>query len=602
MPAKLSCDEIRALLFSGKRIYDIPLRVTYYGRVSTDEIDQLASLKNQVSYFEEKIKANSNWTFVNGYIDEGISGTTIGKRAEFIRMLQDAKHGKFDLILTKEVSRFARDIVDAVQTVRNLLSSNIGVIFEDLQLNTFEKDAEFRLSIMAIVAQEESRKISDRVRFGYKQTSKSGKRHGAAPPLGYVFNNENNGYSIDPVTSMMVKLAFKTYAEKEIGIKKLGLFLAEQGYLNSTGKPYSATTLKRMFRHPVYMGYMVNGKSYKQSYRDDKIIDVDKKDWILHHVPDRVPPLISQDLWEKVNRILDVRRDKMRGVDTSNKDEDGGGRYAYSGKIFCGNDGARYVHAVAKWKKTNGDVRVKGFWRCGTYVRNSKTACSAPLIYETALDSIMRQVFVMASKNVIEKIKDAGKTAYEMVEDFRSENTDIESKINEIKHQIELEQQKKDKLISGWASGLINDEDLKRASGIIDSTVAKLSAQHGASIKLQGSIDVVTKKIDSMHEVLNSVNMESKTILDSMIRTFLKSITIKVDEDDLCIFDIVLQNQECFTPHGAYQVVIPLGNVSEMPISDTKYKLKLSEFEYNAPLNGDMLNHMATRIFVSLVL
>lgn len=193
---KKTIDEIRAELFCGKRIYDIPLHVTFYGRVSTDKDKQLDSLAHQAAYFENKIKDCPKWAYVPGYIDEGITSTRADKRPQFMRMVRDAKAGLFDLILTKEVSRFARDIVDCVQTVRDLLQYEVGVLIEDINLNTMEKDAEFRLSIMAIVAQEESRKTSERVKFGYRQTMKQGKRHGAAPPIGYRFREDNNGYYI----------------------------------------------------------------------------------------------------------------------------------------------------------------------------------------------------------------------------------------------------------------------------------------------------------------------------------------------------------------------------------------------------------------------
>ena len=210
---KKTIEEIRTELFFGKRIYDIPLRVTFYGRVSTDEDKQLDSLSHQAVYFENKIKDCPKWEYVPGYIDEGITGTRADKRPQFMKMIRDAKAGLFDLILTKEVSRFARDIVDCVQTVRDLLKYEVGVLIEDINLNTMENDAEFRLSIMAIVAQEESRKTSERVQFGYMQTMKQGKRHGATPPIGYLFREDNNGYWIDESKHGLVEYVFSEYAK-----------------------------------------------------------------------------------------------------------------------------------------------------------------------------------------------------------------------------------------------------------------------------------------------------------------------------------------------------------------------------------------------------
>ncbi len=151
--------EIRDSLSKGVQLSELPLRVTFYGRVSTDMDEQLSSLAHQIDYFTNKINENPRGKRVQGYIDEGITGTSVKKRKDFLRMIDDAKRGLFDLILTKEVSRFARDIVDSIQYTRKLLKYNVGVFFEDIGLNTVEPDAEFRLSIMATVAREKAAKF-----------------------------------------------------------------------------------------------------------------------------------------------------------------------------------------------------------------------------------------------------------------------------------------------------------------------------------------------------------------------------------------------------------------------------------------------------------
>ena len=161
---------IRNMLSQGKSIYDLPLRVTFYARVSTDRYEQLNSLENQVTYFENFIKEQENWTFVEGYVDEGISGTSVKKREDFLRMVDDAKRKKFDLILTKEISRFSRNTLDSIKYTQELLSNSVGVHFLSDNINTFQPDSELRLTIMSSIAQEEIRKLSERVRFGYKRS------------------------------------------------------------------------------------------------------------------------------------------------------------------------------------------------------------------------------------------------------------------------------------------------------------------------------------------------------------------------------------------------------------------------------------------------
>lgn len=155
-----------------KSIYDIPLRVTYYARVSSESDEQLNSLGNQIGYYKEFIRKNSAWTFVPGYIDEGLSGISTKRRENFNRMVDDAEAGKFDLVITKEISRFARNTLDSIQYTRQLLNSGVGVFFQNDNINTFDEDSELRLSIMSSIAQDELRKLSSRVKFGHQQAIK----------------------------------------------------------------------------------------------------------------------------------------------------------------------------------------------------------------------------------------------------------------------------------------------------------------------------------------------------------------------------------------------------------------------------------------------
>ena len=175
---------IRALMKT-KSIYDIPLRVTYYARVSSESDEQLNSLDNQISYYESFIKKNAQWTYVPGYVDEGLSGISTKKRKHFNEMIADAKDGQFDLIITKEISRFARNTVDSLQFTRDLLGWGVGVFFQNDNINTLDEDAELRLTIMSSIAQDELRKLSSRVKFGHQQAIKSSVVLGNSRIFGY---------------------------------------------------------------------------------------------------------------------------------------------------------------------------------------------------------------------------------------------------------------------------------------------------------------------------------------------------------------------------------------------------------------------------------
>ena len=223
----------------GKTIYDMNLRVADYGRVSTDKEDQLNSLENQVKYFDDFIGNVKKWTHVRSYVDEGISGTQVYKREQFLQMIEDARLGKIDLILTKEVSRFARNTVDSIKFTQDLLGYGVAVLFISDNINTINPDSEFRLAIMASMAQDEVRKLSERVKFGIKRSLKDGKLVGGKP-YGYI--KKNGIMYIDEKKSIVVKKIFELYATGAYGFRRIGEILANEGYYTNRGRVFSDTT------------------------------------------------------------------------------------------------------------------------------------------------------------------------------------------------------------------------------------------------------------------------------------------------------------------------------------------------------------------------
>ena len=193
-----------------KSIYDIPMRVTYYARVSSEKDEQLNSLGNQISYYEDFIKKNPNWTYVEGYIDEGLSAATTKKRENFHRMVDDGKAGVFDFIITKEISRFARNTLDSISFTRELLNAGVGVFFQNDNINTLDEDSELRLTIMSGIAQDELRKLSSRVKFGHAQAIKKNVVLGNSRIFGYV--KDGGRLVIDQDEAPMVRELFELYA------------------------------------------------------------------------------------------------------------------------------------------------------------------------------------------------------------------------------------------------------------------------------------------------------------------------------------------------------------------------------------------------------
>ena len=370
--------ECRNLLNIGKSIYEIPLRVTYYARVSTDLDAQLHSLSAQVTYYSEFIKKNSNWTFVEGYIDEGLSGTSVNKRESFMKMISDAKLGKFDFIITKEISRFSRSTLDSIKYTQELLSAGVGILFQNDNINTLHVDSELRLTIMSSIAQDEVRKLSERVRFGLKRSVESGIVLGNDVIWGY--KKDKGKLTIDEKEAEIVRQIYHLYANERLGFRVLANRLAENGHYNTKGNKFGGSTLRRIISNPKYKGYFVGGKSQKYDYRQ-KQTNIDRDKWIIYKDEQTVPPIVSEELWEKANRILLKRREQIISEDKSSYQN----KYPYSGKIMCMTHNAPYYHSIRKTDKPSGD-----YWRCKR--NHNGEGCASPVVYTSELDEIMRVV------------------------------------------------------------------------------------------------------------------------------------------------------------------------------------------------------------------
>lgn len=291
----------RQELMMGRTIYDMHLRVVDYGRVSTDKDDQINSLGNQINYFSDMINSVKTWTHVGSYADEGISGTQVFKREEFLKMIEDARLGKIDLILTKEVSRFARNTVDSISYTQLLLKYGVIVFFISDNINTIYPDSEFRLTLMASMAQDEVRKLSERVKFGIRRSIKDRKLGGGGI---YGYHKKDGKLTINEDEAPAVKMLYSLYSSGEYGFKKIGEELADKGYYTKKGKVFSDTTLKRMLLNPRYKGYYTANLSEVEDYKTHKKVAKPKEEWIVEKdQTGNIPAIVSEELWNKANKV-----------------------------------------------------------------------------------------------------------------------------------------------------------------------------------------------------------------------------------------------------------------------------------------------------------
>ena len=295
--------EIRNKINNGYSLYDLNLRVTFYARVSTEDLKQINSLNNQACYFKDMIINNSNWIYVDGYIDEGISGTSVKHREEFMRMIDDAKDNKFDLIVTKEISRFSRNTLDSIKYTRELLNYGVIVLFLNDNINTALSDSELRLTIMASMAQDEIRRLSERVKFGMKRSIEKGIILGNN--LIYGYDKCQNKLIINQEEALIVNRIFNDYV-KDSSVVRIANSLNKLNVKTKLGGKWSATSVSRIIRNPKYKGYYCGNKSEVVDYMSKKIFYHDYKDWIIYKYL-KIPVIISVEFWDNANNKFNRR-------------------------------------------------------------------------------------------------------------------------------------------------------------------------------------------------------------------------------------------------------------------------------------------------------
>ena len=278
--------------------------VVFYGRVSTEHEAQLAALENQMQWYEDQAKYHPNWTVLKSYIDRGITGTQAKKRPAFMEMLNDAKYHKFDLIVTREVCRFARNTVDTLVITRQLKEIGIEVYFVEDNIWTMDNDGELRLTIMATLAQEESRKTSERVRAGQKISRDNGVLYGNGNILGY--DRLGDTYVINEDQAETVRIIYDLYL-KGNGFNKIVNKLVRLKRKDSSGLVrWDATKVSRILHNATYKGYQGYYKSYKNNHLDQKTIINRDEDTYLY-VKGRFTPIISEEVWDKCKALRESK-------------------------------------------------------------------------------------------------------------------------------------------------------------------------------------------------------------------------------------------------------------------------------------------------------
>lgn len=524
--------DIRNALNSGVSIYDLPLKVTYYARVSTDKYEQLNSLENQVTYYENYIKENSKWTFVEGYIDEGISGTSTNKRDSFKRMIRDGKNGKFNLILTKEISRFARDTLDSISYTRKLLEYGVGVFFQNDHINTFGSDSELRLTIMASIAQEEVRKLSERVKFGFQRSIESGKVLGNDAIWGY--RKDKCKLVIVPEEAEIIRKIYDMYVNEHLGMRSIGNKLADEGILNKNGRPFQQGTIKYILTNPKYKGYYCGNKTRVIDYHTKQRVNINEEDWKLYEDNENVPPIVSEYIWEQAQKIVKSRSDRF----STNK-EVYQNRYPFSSKIYCMEHNTTY----RRKKQTSSGKKKKTIitWRCSHFLKYNTTGCNGPILYDDELKEIVGKSILKYISNV--SIVDDLIKEYKTIEDTKDYSKEIEKK----KEEIEKLEKSKSKILELIVKELIDENDFKRQSDEIVSNIKRLNKEIDDLETKSNSILSNYKYLEEVRKkALEKLKYENADI-DSLIYEFLERIEVyKLEDNNYISLKVILNTGKDF--------------------------------------------------------
>lgn len=506
-----------------RKFIKVKKRVAAYCRVSTDNEDQANSFESQQRYFKQYIEHHPDWELYEIFADEGISGTNTKKRKEFNRMIACAQNGDFDLIITKEISRFARNTLDSIYYTRELKKYDVGVIFMNDGINTLDGDAELRLAIMSSIAQEESRKTSERVKWGQKRQMEQGVVFGRSM-LGY--DVKDGQMSINEEGAKVVRLIFHKFVHEGKGTHVIARELREEGIHPMRVKEWSNTVILRLIRNEKYCGDLVQKKTYTPDYLShDKKYNRGQEEFVIiknHH-----EPIVSRELFEEANRILDARSLSPEGKAKHSN------RYPFSGKLKCGCCGSSYV---ARYKKRN-DGSVYKAWRCIEAARHgsphkdkagNQVGCVGLSIRNEDAIHIM---YLVTKSLKFDKEKVIGNllSTIKKVIDMDSTGTDI----SQLQRRITDIETGKAKLLDVFLSGVISKEEFSLSRAKCDAEIAELQSlidsvgcKESLIAQKQNLMEEINAKVN---EIIDGVKYEDafyKQILDRMVINSHESIDV----------------------------------------------------------------------------
>ena len=506
-------------------------KVAIYARVSTEHEAQINALENQIQYYDNILEQHPEWELVGRYVDEGITGTSVKKRKNFLRMMEDAKNGMFSLILTREVSRFARNTVDTLQETRKLKSYGVEVYFTEDNIRTSDDtDGELRLTLMATLAQNESKKTSVRVKAGQKISFENGVLYGNGNILGY--DRVGRELVVNPEQAETVKMIFNMYHDG-MGCKQIAYELEKRGRITSTGLTHwQPGTISRLLRNSFYCGKIVYRKQYVPDYLEQKKInnydEVDKIEIMGKH-----EPIISEELFNDCQRRLDAKTvNRLRGKHAINPPKSA---YARILKCQCGSNFER-----RKWHKYK-DGRIRYGFECykqknhGSYRTRLKKGldttgcCTTKMFPEWKLKIVAHWLFNDLWK---ERDKIINRAIEMLNATIKDENVvDYTDEVKELNKKRKKYEEKLSNLVELRVEGDISKEVYEEKKGVfkkqieyIDSELLKRDVKNSAIVSnVKTQIQLLTDLLEKKYDVI------SGDIPEDIVETFIDQIVVHDD-------------------------------------------------------------------------
>lgn len=502
-------------------------KAVFYGRVSTEHEAQLAALENQMQWYEDQAKYHPNWTVLDKYIDEGITGTQAKKRPAFMQMIEDAKQGDFDLIVTREVCRFARNTVDTLVMTRELKNYGVEVYFVEDNIWTMDGDGELRLTIMATLAQEESRKISERVRAGQKISRDNGVLYGSGNIIGY--DRVNGTYVINEDQAETVRMIFDLYLEG-LGETKICKELCRRQRKDGHGNvSWSVSKISRILRNATYMGYKCYLKSYSNNYLEQKRIkNLDESTYL--YVKGDFEPIIPEEVFKRCEEIRKTRTTKM----IVNKGERTYGKRASQDvwlrklRCSCGS-----TFRKNKWRTNQRGDTVYGY-QCYNQVNNGSKGfrekngldtdgyCDIRMVGDWKLDLMAKKIF----ETIWTDRKEDAKLAYKLLREcYQADASRNKATIAAVQGKISRATGRMENLIAMRADGEISKEQFQTLRQKAETELAALNEELG---RLNSAFDDETDALDmaAIEAALDSMlDFSGPTIDSNIIEKFVCRIT-----------------------------------------------------------------------------